>query len=61
MVNPGHSTNLYHIQTSVHQGNLLMDHYTTGSGIRDFHFDAYERFFSRWKVPEKSKGVPYAP
>jgi beta-galactosidase len=37
--------NLYHIQTSIYKGNLLMDDYTTVIGIRDFHFDAAKGFF----------------
>jgi beta-galactosidase len=48
--------NLYHIQTSIYKGNLLMDDYTTVLGIRDFHFDAAKGFFLNGKSL-KIKGV----
>ena len=48
--------NLYHIQTSVFQGNTLLDHYETVLGIRSFHFDAANGFFLNGQSM-KIKGV----
>lgn len=48
--------NLYHIQTSVYKGNLMLDHYETVMGIRSFYFDAAKGFFLNGQ-PLKIKGV----
>ncbi len=48
--------NLYHIKTSVYQGNNLLDHYETVFGIRKFHFDAAQGFYLN-DQPLKIKGV----